>query len=691
MLSGILIWSHALAALLFGVLAAWTIRRDGADDDGLPRALLAGALGTTALWLLAAAGIGTARPVTQLFEGARTIVWLLLLVAVQRRARIGRATGLVAMLAHASVVAVVVVQMLLSVVAAATGNAAAAAAMADAAALLRVLTAVGALVLLQASLPFAASASARIVLIAVGGLWLIDANLAIAALVLGTPWVELSAARGVAVAGLAVMIALALSRRGDPGLQLSRTATFHSLSLLGLVAYFSITIMATSLIEALGGSHARIAQTAFVFGSTAAALTMASSDWLRAWIKVKLAKHLFRHRYDYRAEWTRFTETLGEPKGGAPLDERLIKAVADLTDAPAGLLLVADDDGLAVQASWRWDGAPVDADGTALAAYLARTGRIVELDRIRHGDGDEDRSDGGVASDAEAVPLAMLAHDDAWVIVPLPHRERLTGAILLARPVLPRALDWEDFDLLRIAGRQVASYLAEARAQDALAEARRFEEFNRRFAFILHDVKNIVSQLSLVARNAQRHADNPEFRADMVMTLNESATRLTDLLARLSVREPQRGEPLRAVAMAGVAAQSAARFRASHGVELAGDPGIHAVADPVRLQQVVDHLVHNAIEAGGTAPVRIVTGGDGDSAWVEVIDAGAGMTQQFVRDELFRPFVSSKPTGFGIGAFEARQLAQAMGGRIEVDSRVGHGTRFRVTLSAAPVPMEHAA
>ena len=92
---------------------------------------------------------------------------------------------------------------------------------------------------------------------------------------------------------------------------------------------------------------------------------------------------------------------------------------------------------------------------------------------------------------------------------------------MLAAPEFRRALDWEDFDLLRTAGRQAASSLAEAQGQEALANAQRFEEFNRRFAFILHDMKNLVSQLSLLSRNAERHADNPEFRADMVATLQE--------------------------------------------------------------------------------------------------------------------------------------------------------------------------
>src|SRR3546814_13854417 len=79
--------------------------------------------------------------------------------------------------------------------------------------------------------------------------------------------------------------------------------------------------------------------------------------------------------------------------------------------------------------------------------------------------------------------------------------------------------NWEDFDLLRTVGQQAASYIAEAQSQSALADAEKFEEFNRRFAFIMHDIKNLVSQLSPVARNAERHADKPEFRADMVATL----------------------------------------------------------------------------------------------------------------------------------------------------------------------------
>jgi putative PEP-CTERM system histidine kinase len=287
----------------------------------------------------------------------------------------------------------------------------------------------------------------------------------------------------------------------------------------------------------------------------------------------------------------------------------------------------------------------------------------------------------------------MVSETNAWALVPLVHLDRLLGVILLSRPPFDRALDWEDFDLLRIAGRQVASYLAEARAQEALSDAQRFDEFNRRFAFIMHDIKNLVSQLTLVARNAERHAENPEFRADMIATLQDSAGRMNDLLARLSQHNTGRPEELRAIELLPLVERVAARRQGQHPIAVVGEPRALALADPARLEQLLGHLVQNAIEASAASePVMIVVVNEGIRMAIDVIDQGCGMTAAFIRDKLFKPFVSSKPGGFGIGAFEARQLALAMGGSVEVMSREGEGTRFRVLLpTPSNVSMERAA
>ncbi|MCM8730809.1 XrtA/PEP-CTERM system histidine kinase PrsK [Hephaestia sp. GCM10023244] len=675
MVQPLILWGHALAALLFGVLAVSQVRGAG---SALPRLTFLIALGMTALWALAVAGIDDREVAPRLTESLRNLAWLAFMYALVRRGR--RATESAAITGIYTIVGLIVlIGLALGLTAEGSAPAFAGVRM-----VLAMMVAVSALVLvhhLHVAVSPRARDGIRLAVMALAALWLIDLLLTAAAYAGIEDKSPMIAIRGFAVAALAPLFALAVHRNGDWSLRLSRTVTYQSLSLIGIAVYVLSMVLATSAITAWGGGHARIAQTAFVFGSTAAALTLLSSPWLRAWIRVKLAKHLFRHRYDYRAEWVRFTDTLGQPGAdAAPLDERIVKAIADLTESPGGVLLVPEEAELGFGAAWNWpaDALPSQTGDAALAAFLGASSRIVELDRLRTGHGDP--------AELASVPIWMLDCTQAWVLVPLVHFGQLTGVILLARPPLDRALDWEDFDLLHIAGRQVASYLAEARAQGALADAQRFDEFNRRFAFILHDIKNLVSQLSLVARNAERHADNPDFRADMIATLKESAGRMNDLLARLSLHHAggTRTEPPTTIHILPLIERVAAGRRAQHPIVTSGTDDAIIEGDPARLEQVLGHLVQNAIEASPpTEPVTLAISTDGERVAIDVIDRGCGMAPGFVRDQLFRPFVSSKPGGFGIGAFEARQLTAAMGGEVSVTSREGEGTRFRVTLPAA--------
>ena len=278
----------------------------------------------------------------------------------------------------------------------------------------------------------------------------------------------------------------------------------------------------------------------------------------------------------------------------------------------------------------------------------------------------------------------MVANPRVWAAVPLIHFDRLMGIVILERPMIDRMLDWEDFDLLRLAGRQVASYLAEARGQEALSDAKRFDEFNRRFAFIIHDIKNLVSQLTLVARNAERHADNPAFRADMVATLRNSVDKMNDLLARLSQHNRGRAEEPRTVSLRAIADAVASARRGAHALHVEGRTDVLATADPARLELALAHLVQNAIDASDPAsPVTIHVEQNEREAVLSVIDRGHGMSDEFVRNRLFRPFASTKEGGFGIGAYEARTLVTTMGGRLEVTSREGIGSRFDIVLPVA--------
>ena len=680
----LVLWTHALAAFLFAVLALAQARKPGGGVPGVP---LVAALALTALWSLAVAGIGFGDIVTRVAEGLRQLGWLAFMVALLRTVPEGGRLRPVTAL-YGVVAAVIVAGMALATIAAMRTEGPGIAMIDDIRLGLRLMTVLAALLLvrhLQVTVAPHARGGLPLALLALAALWGVDLALYATDWFAGRWPVTLVIARGVALIALVPVFAVA-AQRGSGTLQVSRTIAFQSLTIVAVALYIAVIGLATALLAEFGGPNARVAQTALVFGSSAALLTVGSTPWLRAWAKVLVAKHLFAHRYDYRAEWLRFTETLGTPgESAAPLDQRVVKAVADLTDSPAGLLLVPEGDGLGVAAGWNWPETGDVSVSAALVRHLAATRRIVELEAVRGGRAE--------AIEAAAVPAWIVADAQAWAIVPLVHAGRLAGAIVLARPPIDRALDWEDFDLLGVAGQQVASYLAEDRAHAALADAERFDEFNRRFAFILHDLKNLVSQLTLVARNAERHADNPDFRADMVATLKDSSDRMTALLARLSQHGPRRPESPCAIAVTPLLERIALARRAQHEVRIAGDARLHAIADPAALETLLGHLIQNAIEASPAGePVSLIVGREGEALAIDVIDRGTGMSPAFLRDRLFKPFDSSKPGGFGIGAFEARKLAEGMGGAVTVASREGEGTRFRVTLpECAGNAMEQAA
>jgi putative PEP-CTERM system histidine kinase len=203
-------------------------------------------------------------------------------------------------------------------------------------------------------------------------------------------------------------------------------------------------------------------------------------------------------------------------------------------------------------------------------------------------------------------------------------------------------------------------------------------------AFVMHDIKNLASQLSLLARNAELHADKPAFQADMLVTLRNSSDKLNTLLARLSRYGGGTVDRLEEVDATALLRQVVEQFRPVHPILLAECHDCIVQANRDSLEQVLLHLVQNAVDASEpNSPVLLGITGDGLHAAIAVVDSGCGMSPEFVRTKLFKPFVSSKQGGFGIGAFEARELVRAMKGRLEVESREGLGSRFVVRLPLA--------
>lgn len=680
----ILFWSHALAAVLYGVLALWQLRHWRQDARNRP---LAAAFAVTALWGLLTAVVGPGSMAAGLAESGRNFGFLAFMFGLAGTAHEDerqRALKLV----YTVVAGVIGLQLtILGVAPQFIDKPLIHAALVSTGQMIGVTVAAGSLVLVHNLYGQAAPDSRwgiRLPMIALAAMWTYDLHLYTVGYLTRSPVDDLVAMRGATLAALVPLFALASRRNAQWRVQISRAATFQSLSVMAILGYLILMMSATRALEIVGGDWVRVGQVAIIFAMTVAAVVLLPSGRMRAWSRVIVAKHFFQHRYDYREEWLRFTRAIGGAGDDqAALGERIVKALADIADSPAGLLLVPDGTGrLGLAARWKWpDSLPAFGGDGNLLRFVERHGFVIDFEAARKG---------ALTAAAEVLPAPewMAVLEEAWAGVPLLHNDRLAGLVILAHPIVRRPLDWEDFDLFRTAGIQAASYLAEALGQEALANARRFDEFNRRFAFIMHDIKNLVSQLSLVIRNAERHADKPEFRQDMIATLESSVRKMNDLLARLSRGNANvEAEPVRAIAPGQSAAAVAEVKRRVHPVTVEGDCALAAVADPARLEQALMHLVQNAIDASPAgSPVRIVLARREGEAAIDVVDRGAGMSADFVRTRLFQPFASTKDSGFGVGAFEAKSLVAAMGGRIEVESHEGEGSRFTLLLPLAEAP-----
>jgi putative PEP-CTERM system histidine kinase len=667
-------WSHALAAALFAALMIWRL---GEAARHPAQRLLAGAFAITACWAwLGAVVPGT--PVLAFSESARNLLWVSLLYGLSAAGE-ERERGL--RLVYAAVAGVIGLQLIGEVLQLVSPSGA----IAQTSLVLRITTAAGALVLVHNVYGQAAPSSRSNIRFAMLGLalvWIYDLNLYTVRYLGSASAPRLIEWRGLAVALAAPLFALATRNDGTWRVRLSRAATFQSLSLLAICAYFALMAILATALRGTGVDWSSSLMIGALAVMTVGAMVLVPSARARGWVKVKLAKHLFEHRYDYRTEWLRFTETLGRAGPDAPpLSERIVKAFADIVDASGGLLLVNNGGrgmDIADASSWPGNSPAGEAldDSRQFWSELEASGRVLELEALRRGWA-------SARDKALPVPQWLLDEPLAWAGVPLLHQQRLVGLVVLAAPDYRRQLDWEDFDLLRSAGNQAASSLAEALGQEALGQAQRFEEFNRRFAFILHDIKNLVSQLSLVARNAERHADNPEFRADMVATLQSSVGKMNELLARLAPHSPARVQRVEAQPLRPILGSAIAAKRRDREVNLHGDASVSALVDASALEQALGHLLQNALDASSGEPVTVRVSAEGDNVAIAITDKGTGMDGDFIRNRLFQPFASTKPDGFGIGAFEARSLITAMGGAISVDSRLGRGTTFTILLPAA--------
>ncbi len=492
---------------------------------------------------------------------------------------------------------------------------------------------------------------------------------------------DLWAARGAVAVLSAPLLAVAAARDPDWSGELfvSRRLVFRTTILLAAGLYLLLMAAGGYYIRNFGGSWGEFWQIVFLSAAVTGGVVLLASAQVRARIRVFLLKNFHAYHYEYREEWQRLIHRLYRPQDARSPQERAADALAALLDTPGTALFIRDEAAgsdyvPAVISAIAIPPQTHESADSPMIRFLKRTQWIIDADTL--------------TQDRRLHPDLELAEwlgnvPRWWLLVPLALDDDLIGFVVLTRPRAPRRLDWEDRDLIKVVALQLAAYLAQHQASQALSQARQFQAFTQMSTFLMHDLKNLIAQQQLLVKNAARHKRNPEFVDDMIATIDNSVQRMTRLLEQLRGSEAVTRRPLRVLDVLQAEAERTADRKPKARIHSPPEvTGAHIAADPQAFAMVLHHLIRNAQDATPEEGViRVTLELFGNWVIIDVSDTGCGMSEDFIRDHLFTPFDSTKAArGMGIGAFQIRTFAREHGGSVDVESRPGQGTRFRLRL-----------
>jgi putative PEP-CTERM system histidine kinase len=483
------------------------------------------------------------------------------------------------------------------------------------------------------------------------------------------------------------LLAVAYARTGLAEVEVHPSAAVlrSSLTILLAGAYLLIVGVLGRMAEQVGGAHALEFRSFVVLLGLAGLAVLLLSDRVRRWTHGFVARHFRRAEHDAAAAWTLLSQRLATVKDERALCAASARLVSEtfgalsvtvwLVDEASGHLRVSAS--TTGQAGASASGAPSGTASNAVASGLGSRTSPFDLDSVR---------DDWAVELRRLNPATFATGGRRWC-VPLRAGDQSLGAMVLADRVGGAAYTGEELELLACIGSQTASVLENLRLGGEVTQARELDAFRTMSAFFVHDLKNTAASLNLMLKNLPVHFDDPAFRADALRTVGNTARRIDELIAGLSALRDR--PPARPVDtdLNQLVRRTLERVGSDMpGVELTAElqPLPAARLDPEQIEMVVANLVLNARDAvTGGGRVRVRTEHRDGRIVLSVADNGTGMSPEFVRDALFRPFQSTKRRGLGIGLFQSKRIVEAHGGRIAVESAVGVGTTFLVSFPAS--------
>lgn len=456
-------------------------------------------------------------------------------------------------------------------------------------------------------------------------------------------------------------------------LNFSRPIIFYTTSVTIAATLLTLLAVGGYYVRLYGGNWGTVIYTLLLVGGLSFLTVLFSSTKLRKNLSVLIDKHLFSYKYDYRTEWLKLISQLSQPSSPTDTATRAIKVAADLFDCDGGALWLARAQVMVpvrqintiFDISETFEPEKSDFCKALIDQWVYAPNSTADSGRYNN----------------DTLPEWISDIHNVWMIFPLLTERNLVGFMLLTRTNEFVPVSWEDLDLAKTVGRQIASYLTRHEQAERLAESRQFDAFNKLSAFVMHDLKNLIAQQSLVVKNAEKHKDNPAFIEDAIHTINNSVVRMNNLLRKLQRNEP---EETKVLDLKNVIIEALKRSQKMLPVPtlVPFDAELQVKADFDSLVMVLTHIIHNAQDAtANDGFIDIEVHIEHGIITLSIEDNGSGMDEEFISTKLFKPFETTKSgKGMGVGVYQAREYIQSIGGSINVESTLGEGTTFTLTI-----------
>ncbi len=481
---------------------------------------------------------------------------------------------------------------------------------------------------------------------------------------------------------LALLVAVGLiifsriKRGGGNPISVSRGVAFQSVVVLALSLYLIGIGLLGEGMRYLGVSFQKNFFIIIGMLSGLAVLLVFLSENFRRKINVVLQKNFFRNKFDYRRQWLEFTRRISGAGSFEQLQLIILTFFCETFGFVGATLYLKDDSSGDYVRATRFRVGVEESffkKNNPLVNYLAKRDWILSIN---------DRETDILSGNEE-----FFSESDISLIIPLRFAEELEGFVVCSHLInSSESFTYEDFDLLRVLARQTTSAIINRRLSEELAASRELVAMGKVSAFVMHDLKNQVSSLSLMVENAADYINDPEFQEDMLETLTGTIAKMKSLIARLKNLREKPELNLVEVDLLELVKQIIQNF--SRDVKLVESGSVPALVDREELSTVLLNLLINAFESGSDGQDVVVTVGyseysEDGSSFVKVSDQGCGMSVDFIDTHLFRPFSTTKKMGFGIGLYQCKQIIEAHSGRIEVESEEGVGTTFIVYVNGS--------